>query len=57
MAENRNSPVCFDADINLFAPVEEANCAHNGVTIEDSFTLPSAKVGKTKHKKWCMEFS
>lgn len=51
MAENRNSPVCFDADINLFAPVEEANCAHNGVTIEDSFTLPSAKVGKTKHKK------
>ncbi|XP_028395148.1 GTP-binding protein 1-like [Dendronephthya gigantea] len=42
MAESRNSPVCFDADINLFAPVEEANGACNGAT-HDNFTLPSAK--------------
>ncbi len=43
MAEKRNSPVCFDADINLFAPVEEANNASNGIT-EETCTLPSTKV-------------
>jgi hypothetical protein len=43
MAEKRSSPVCFDADINLFAPVEEANNACNATT-EETWTLPSTKV-------------
>ena len=38
------SPVCFDADINLFAPVEEANDAANGFTDEDVPTLRNTKV-------------
>lgn len=43
MADNRNSPVCFDADINLFAPVEKENCALNGEA-HDTRTLSCAKV-------------
>ena len=43
MAEQRNSPVCFDAEINLFAPVEEANQRCNGDT-EDMCVLPNSKV-------------
>ncbi|XP_046854651.1 GTP-binding protein 1-like [Xenia sp. Carnegie-2017] len=42
MADNRNSPICFDADINLFAPVEKENCALNGEA-HDTRTLSCAK--------------
>lgn len=46
MTEKRNSPVYFDADINLFAPVEEANNVCNGVTDHEteSDNLPATKV-------------
>ena len=44
MAAKRNSPICFDADINLFAPVEEANNASNALTEGNTCTLPSTKV-------------
>jgi hypothetical protein len=44
MAEKRNSPICFDADINLFAPVEEANNASNALMEGNTCTLPNTKV-------------
>ena len=44
MTEKRGSPVCFDADINLFAPVEQANDVANGFTNEDVHTLQNTKV-------------